>query len=122
MSTGLSQKSAFARWNHPSVDEYRRIIQSNNDGSQPLEPYQRVPQSVFESWMRDVCNNDPLIDLRYGYKVESVKETAQGIEAYVTENEGDEPQLYNAKYAVACDGASSRCRRSLGIGLDGGPT
>ncbi|RTE70052.1 hypothetical protein BHE90_015556 [Fusarium euwallaceae] len=66
MSTGLSQDAAFTQWNHPSVDEYREQIKAKNDGTQPLEPYQRVSQQIFETWMRDLCQDNPLVDLRPG--------------------------------------------------------
>lgn len=69
--------------------------------------------------MRDMCQESPLIDLRYGHKLESITETAEGVEARVTKD--DEVQLFRSKLAVACDGASSKCRKCLDISLDGGP-
>ncbi len=121
MSTGLSQNEAFTKWEHPSVDHYRESIRQRNDGTQPLEPYQRVSQEVFESWMRDMCEHSELIDLRYGHKLEFVKENEEGVEAQVTTNKVGERLLFRSRYAVACDGASSKSRQSLEIGLDGGP-
>ncbi|RSL58708.1 hypothetical protein CEP54_007608 [Fusarium duplospermum] len=121
MSTGLSQDAAFAQWNHPSVDEYRKEIRARNDGTQPLEPYQRVSQQIFETWMRDLCEESPLIKLQYEHKLESVAEAAEGISAQITTTENNACWVYQAKYAVACDGASSKSRRSLDISLEGGP-
>ncbi|CAG9988752.1 unnamed protein product [Clonostachys byssicola] len=121
MSTGLSQDSAFASWDHLSVDQYRENIKSINDGSQPAEPYLRVSQSIFETWMRDLCQRNPLIDLKYGYKLESIQELEQGARCTVAEV-GQGERDYISSYVIACDGASSRCRKSLNIDLDGGPT
>ncbi|KAM5346072.1 hypothetical protein ACJ41O_009077 [Fusarium nematophilum] len=121
MSTGLSQNSAFTQWNHPSVDEYKKKIRAKNDGTQPLEPYQRVSQEIFETWMRDLCEESPLIDLLYEHKLDSITETAEGVEAQITTTKNEESWVYQAKYAVACDGASSKSRRSLDISLEGGP-
>lgn len=120
MTTGLSQDAPFTRWNHPSVDEYQDAIRSNNDGTQPLEPYQRVSQQLFESWLRDLSKKNTLIDLRYEHKLESLQETADGVKVQVTPpNDGS--MEFQAKFAVACDGASSRSRSNLNISLDGGP-
>ncbi|KAH6980787.1 putative monooxygenase [Ilyonectria sp. MPI-CAGE-AT-0026] len=121
ISTGLSQDTHVTQWNHPSVDQYRQTIKSTNDGTQPIEPYQRISQQIFESWMRDMCQESPLIDLRYGHKLESVTETAEGVEARVSKDGDDKVQLFRSKLAVACDGASSKCRKCLDISLDGGP-
>lgn len=71
--------------------------------------------------MRDMCQESPLIDLRYGHKLESVTETAEGVEARVSKDGDDNVQLFRSKLAVACDGASSKCRKCLDISLDGGP-
>lgn len=120
MTTGLSQERPVTAWNHPSVEEFRTRIRAANDGTQPLEPYQRISQEVFEAWMKRVCDDHPLIDVRFGWKLESIKEVAGGITAQVIGTE-TKPHRFRAKYAVACDGASSRSRRCLEIPLDGGP-
>lgn len=123
MTTGLKQDRPVTSWDHPSVEEFRRRIRANNDGTQPLEPYQRISQEVFEAWMKTVCDDHPLVDVRFGWKLEAITELPDGVVAEVSrraESE-DKPHRFNAKYAVACDGASSRCRRSLKIPLDGGP-
>lgn len=119
MTTGLSQERPVTAWDHPSVEQFRKRIRATNDGTQPLEPYQRISQEVFEAWMKSVCDDHPLIDVRFGWKLESIKEAADGVTAEVTGTE-IKPHRFKAKYAVACDGASSRCRRCLEIPLDGG--
>ncbi|KAH7161082.1 FAD-binding domain-containing protein [Dactylonectria macrodidyma] len=121
ISTGLSQDTPVTQWNHPSVDQYRQTIEATNDGTQPVEPYQRISQQIFESLMRDMCQESSLIDLRYGHKLESVTETAEGVEAQITKDGEAAVQLFKSKLAVACDGASSRSRKCLGITMDGGP-
>jgi FAD-dependent monooxygenase len=45
----------------------------------PLEPYQRISQAVFEKWLKGLCDENPLIDLRFGCKVESVEEFPEGV-------------------------------------------
>ncbi|KAF5026972.1 hypothetical protein F66182_1002 [Fusarium sp. NRRL 66182] len=121
MSAGLSQDEAITQWDHVSVDEYREQIKTQNDGTQPAEPYQRVSQQIFERWMRDLCKDNPLIDLRYEHRLDSITETKTAVEAQITCTRDGSSWKQEAKYAVACDGASSRSRKSLEIGLEGGP-
>lgn len=123
MTTGLSQERPVTIWDHPSVEEFHRRIRTTNDGTQPLEPYQRISQEIFEAWMKGLCDENPLIDVRFGWKLESIKEMDDGVTAEVSRaaENGIKQHRFKAKYAVACDGASSRCRRDLEIPLDGGP-
>lgn len=99
------------------------MINSQNDGSQPLEPYQRLSQEIFEAWMKKVCEANPLVDVRFGWKLDAINEMPDEVEAIVSQGTGSDtkPRRLKSKYVVACDGASSRCRRSLNIPLDGGP-
>ncbi|OQU99370.1 FAD binding domain-containing protein [Cladophialophora immunda] len=85
ISSGLSQDSAITQWNHPSVDEYRQMIAGRNDGTMPLEPWQRISQEIFEAWLKQLSETNDLIDLRFGWKLETVHETEQGVEATVTD-------------------------------------
>lgn len=112
MTTGLTKDRPVTTWDHPSVEEFQRRIRAKNDGTQPLEPYQRISQEVFEAWMKTVCDDHPLIDVRFGWKLESIKEMPDGVAAEVSRTAEPEskPHHFNAKYAVACDGASSRFR------------
>lgn len=42
ISSGLSSKEAITRWDLPGVERFRQRIQECNDGTLPLEPYQRL--------------------------------------------------------------------------------
>jgi len=117
-STGLAGH-LITNWKMPSVDEARREIVRRNDGTLPREPYQRCSQAIFEAWLKEVCIGNPLIDVRSGWRCDSVEETDDGVVA--TFDVGGETHQLTASYVVGCDGASSVVRRSLGIGLDGGP-
>ncbi|KAL6241580.1 hypothetical protein RBB50_011603 [Rhinocladiella similis] len=121
VSSGLSRDSPITQWNHPSVDKYFEMIQAKNDGTMPLEPWQRISQEIFEAWLKELSEHDPLIDIRFGWKLESILETERGVEATVTDLNKGKTVQFKAQYAVGCDGASSRVRRSLDISLDGGP-
>lgn len=72
--------------------------------------------------MRDLCQDNSLVDLRYGQKLDSINETESGMEAKITTTDDVESCTYQANYAVSCDRASSKSRKSLDIGLEGSPT
>jgi FAD-dependent monooxygenase len=121
VSSGLSSKEAITRWDLPGVDKFRRFIRENNNGTLPLEPYQRLSQAVFEKWLKAICDQDPLIDLHYGWRVESVHNEEGHVETTITNADAGKTLVYISDYLAGCDGASSRVRKSLGIPLDGGP-
>jgi 2-polyprenyl-6-methoxyphenol hydroxylase-like FAD-dependent oxidoreductase len=121
VSSGLSGKEAITRWDLPGVEKFRRRIRENNNGTLPLEPYQRLSQAVFEQWLKAICDQDPLIDLHYGWRVESVHEEEDHVETAITNADTAKTLVYVSDYIVGCDGASSRVRKSLGFPLDGGP-
>ncbi|RFU33162.1 hypothetical protein B7463_g3162, partial [Scytalidium lignicola] len=119
MCSGLGGHT-ISQWDLPGVDQWRKIISEQNDGTQPLESWQRLSQIVFEKWLKEICDKNPLVDLRFGWKVESAEETDEGVLATATAKSGKK-HVFKARYGVACDGASSRVRCSLGIPLIGGP-
>lgn len=121
ISSGLSQEKALTMWELPSVDKFRQRIHDVNDGSQPREPWQRLSQAVFEKWLREICEKDPMIDLRYGFRVDDVEEVADCVKTVVTDDHTGKSCTYTSSYVAGCDGGSSKVRRSLGLPLDGGP-
>ncbi|KAK5676977.1 hypothetical protein LTS10_010741 [Elasticomyces elasticus] len=120
ISTGLSQDKLLGQWELPSVQKFRDRIKAHNDGTQPQEPWQRISQAIFERCLKSICDEDSLIDLRFGWKVDSVVENPDNVRLVVTSPDGAE-RVFIARYLVGCDGGSSMVRRSLGIPMDGGP-
>lgn len=121
MSTGLGSNGPVAEWQHGTVDEYRSRIAANNDGSMPLEPWQRLSQAVFERWLKGLCDQNPFIDVRFSRKVESVEKLSDGVLLTVTDMHAKKQSRMCSRYLVGCDGGSSRVRRDIGVPLDGGP-
>ncbi|OQU94362.1 FAD binding domain-containing protein [Cladophialophora immunda] len=113
VSTGLGADKPVTKWDHPSVDEYRVRIAAKNDGTMPLEPYQRLSQVIFEKWLRELCDEIPYIDLRYSQKFESLEECDGGVKLLTTDLTTGQQKTILARYVVGCDGGSSRVRRSL---------
>lgn len=121
ISTGLAAERPLTRWDLPGVDHFRDQIRQANDGTKPREPWQRVSQAIFERWLKKICDDDPLIDLNYGFKVDLVQEGDGVAKTTVTDVGTGHKTIYSSDYVVGCDGASSRVRASLSIPLDGGP-
>lgn len=121
VSSGLGAKEPVTQWDHPGVDKFYSRIQERNDGTQPLEPWQRLSQVVFEKWLKKLCDDDPLIDIRFGWKVDWVEEGKDMVRTTVVNAETDETILVTSDYVAGCDGASSKTRKAVGLPLDGGP-
>ncbi|KAJ9493700.1 hypothetical protein H2202_010822 [Exophiala xenobiotica] len=121
ISTGLSRPESITNWFHPSVNEYRIRIADKNDGTMPLEPWQRISQAIFEQWLKGRCDESPLIDARFNHRVEDLQEVENGARVTVTDQKTGLKKIILSHYAVGCDGGSSMVRRSLGIPLHGGP-
>ncbi|KAM3418751.1 hypothetical protein BST61_g4725 [Cercospora zeina] len=95
-------------------------ISAHNDGTQPQEPWQRISQAIFERWLKAICDQDDLIDLRFGWRVSSVQELPDHVRTTVFNPQGEEVSFVS-RYLAGCDGGSSRVRRSLEIPIEGGP-
>jgi FAD-dependent monooxygenase len=120
-SSGLNEEQPITKWDQPSVDDFRAQIAAKNDGSMPLEPWQRISQEIFERMLRERCEKDPLIDFRPRWRVTGAGESEDG--AYLTAINPDtevETSIHGA-FVAGCDGAHSAVRKALGIALDGGP-
>jgi len=121
MTSGLHTDKPITSWEFPSVDDLRAEYREKNDGSSPVEPWQRISQAVFEQFLKARCDKDPLISCRFGWKVEQSTESSEGVLVEATNLHANVKRKFFTKYLVACDGASSRVRRDLAIPLDGGP-
>jgi FAD-dependent monooxygenase len=121
-SNGMDSPDVLTKWDLPSVDEMMERIKQKNDGSMPLEPNQRMSQVVFERWLKEVCEKDERVDLRYGHRVDGVEEIEGGkVTTKVTEVDSGVETVYVSEYVAGCDGGGSRVRRSLDLPVDGGP-
>ena len=109
-------------WRYPSVTELREHGAERNDGSQPVEPYQRLQGSLLEEIVRRRAREHPLIDLREGWALVDLDEDADGVDAVLLDAAGTR-HLRRARYLVGCDGANSTVRRLAEIPVSQtGPT
>lgn len=117
-STGLAGQPITV-WELPSVAEERRRIAECNDGTQPVEPGQRISQITLEPVLRNHCRRNPLIDLRRGWRFESLSQDGDGVTSRLVDVMDDRTIELRSQYVIGCDGASSRVRAAAGIGEDG---
>jgi 2-polyprenyl-6-methoxyphenol hydroxylase-like FAD-dependent oxidoreductase len=111
-------------WHQPSVDQIRREYAAINDGTAPVEPYQRVEGSQLERLARDALRRHPLIDLREGCTLTDLCQGPDEVTATVVDLASRTRLSIRTRYLVACDGGRSTVRRRLEIALDdaGEPT
>lgn len=106
------------RWRQPSVDEQRATIAATADGSVPSQPWQRCSQAIFEAMMMERAHRDPLVDVRQGWRLRTCGQVGDLVVAELADGSGNTVTVH-ADYLVGCDGASSRVRTELGIGMQG---
>ncbi|SCO84288.1 related to phenol 2-monooxygenase [Fusarium oxysporum] len=110
VSSGLGSDAPMTQWELPGANALRQRIKEQNDGSQPLEPWQRLSQVIFERRLRAMCEDDPLIQLHYGHKIESVELQPAGVKTRIIDSETGISTVWESDYVAGCDGASSRSR------------
>ncbi|MBV9312307.1 MAG: FAD-dependent monooxygenase [Pseudonocardia sp.] len=104
----------LSEWSYPSVTESEYRIQAVNDGSAPLEPYQRLPGSQLEQILRRRAADHPRVELREGTTFVQLEQHSSSVQAELSGPDGV-PYHVLARYAVACDGASSAVRTAIGV-------
>jgi 2-polyprenyl-6-methoxyphenol hydroxylase-like FAD-dependent oxidoreductase len=105
-------------WRHPSVRRMRERFAHVNDGTAPVEVYQRLPGSVLEELLRTAAAQHPLIDLREGHTFTDLYLRPDGVLATVVDARSEVRYAIEAEFLVGCDGARSSVRRCLDIPLD----
>jgi 2-polyprenyl-6-methoxyphenol hydroxylase-like FAD-dependent oxidoreductase len=84
-----------------------------------LEMLRKCPQFQFDPILARAVAATGMVELLYGHSFERFEQDDEGVTVQVTSLETGETKTLNGQYLVACDGAGSRIRRSLGIGFPG---
>jgi 2-polyprenyl-6-methoxyphenol hydroxylase-like FAD-dependent oxidoreductase len=103
---------------YPSVDEARAEGLKRNDGVLPLEPYQLISQYTLEPLLKQIAEENPLIDVRFGHELKSFEQDADGVTTYVRTTDGSEV-AFRSSFLVGTDGGTSTVRKQLGFQMDG---
>jgi 2-polyprenyl-6-methoxyphenol hydroxylase-like FAD-dependent oxidoreductase len=83
------------------------------------EHFQRCSQMWFDPLLRDFAAEFPSVELRYECELDSFADHGDSVVAEVTSLQTSRRQAIRARYLVACDGARSGIRETLGIGVEG---
>ena len=80
---------------------------------------QVCPQFWFDPILLERARSYPHVRLLHRHRFESFESSSDGVVAKVTDLESGKLLMIHARHMAGCDGASSRIRESLGIGLIG---
>ena len=109
----------LARFRYPNVTEAREIIRYVNDGSQPLEPDMRVSQVVLEPLLKSFLDDDPNVEVRFGWTFIAFEQDDDGVTVTLRNSETSVEERVRCRYLAGCDGGNSKVRAQLGIELEG---
>lgn len=84
-----------------------------------LEMLRKCPQFQFDPILAKAVAETGKTELLYGHRFEQLEQDSAGVTAHVSAVEGGAVRSLRGQYLIACDGAGSRIRRSLGIGFPG---
>ncbi len=93
-------------------------------GKEPIPPEsperrQRCPQLWFDPVLAKAARECSDVTLRYHCKLASLEQSANGVRGIACDMQTGERIEIAAQYVIACDGAGSGIRRSLGIEFEG---
>ena len=88
-----------------------------HDPDDRFGPMINIQQQFLEEYLVDACRAQPLIEMRWGNKVASVRNLANGVRLEIDTPAGTYP--LEADWLVAADGGRSGIRSQLGLALEG---
>jgi 2-polyprenyl-6-methoxyphenol hydroxylase-like FAD-dependent oxidoreductase len=86
-------------------------------GAAAFPPFVNLPQAQLEVLLLERVRREPLIELRWSHRVESIEQEAGGVCLRAVTPDG--PAEVHASYAIGCDGARSAVRQLLGVEFPG---
>jgi 2-polyprenyl-6-methoxyphenol hydroxylase-like FAD-dependent oxidoreductase len=101
-----------------AADEARRR-REQNDGTLTLEPPMRVSQIVIEPVLKKAAEENPLVDVRFGWRFERFEQDAHGVTSTLRNTATGEIEQVRSRYLAGCDGGGSTVREIAGIRNEG---
>ncbi|MES2786089.1 MAG: FAD-dependent monooxygenase [Pseudomonadota bacterium] len=92
-------------------------MEAPHDANDRFPPMTNIQQQFLEEYLLDACRADPLIELRWGNKVESVTQNDARVSLEVDTREG--PYTLETEWLVAADGGRSGIRSAMGLQMEG---
>lgn len=84
-------------------------------------PLRNLSQHRFEPLLADELRRRPGVELRYRHQWEASTADDGGVTSIITDLDTGERTEVRSAYVIACDGAGSGVRKSLGIEMEGPP-
>ncbi len=109
----------LARLRLPTAAAAPQAIKNMSGSWSAAELPHRVSQKYVEVCLHRHAQQQASVEIRYGWKLASFKDTGCGITALVQSVKGEEQLLVQAAYLVGADGARSMVRHQLGIAWGG---
>lgn len=102
-----------------SIYRGQRVFRMENphDPDDRFFPLINLQQQYLEQYLVEACDEQPLVELRWGNKLLSFTQDGQGATLEVDTEEG--PYTLRADWLVAADGARSAVRAQMGLQLEG---
>ena len=96
-------------------------LKDEKEKPQTPERKQRAPQLYFDPILAATARERQGVRLRHHCELVSYQQDQDGVRAMARDPRSGETIEIEAQYLVACDGAGSGVRRSLGIEMEGNP-
>ena len=109
----------LARIRMPTENEKARDIAASATTEQILEPIFRGNQMFVERYLFEHARTRPNITMRYGWRVDSFTQDADGVTIKAERDNGSEAETWRAQYLAGCDGGRSTVRRALNFRYEG---
>ena len=82
-------------------------------------PYLNISQTEIEKVIRTAVVDHPLIKLLYSHEWQSLKQKQDGVDNVIWNKTSQKSINIHSDFVIAADGASSPCRKFLGINMTG---
>jgi 2-polyprenyl-6-methoxyphenol hydroxylase-like FAD-dependent oxidoreductase len=109
----------LARLPMPSAADAIRMVAAAPKTDQVPEPIHRANQMYVDRFLYDHAKTRPNIDVRFGWRVESVQQDTDGVTLTAVNRVDGRNMCWRAQYLVGCDGGRSTVRHALGIKYSG---
>jgi 2-polyprenyl-6-methoxyphenol hydroxylase-like FAD-dependent oxidoreductase len=84
-------------------------------------PLLNIAQPDFEAVLRECIARQPLVELRVGEEWRASAEDEHGVVSTIRHRRTEQEHARRSRYVIACDGAASPVRQSVGIAMEGAP-
>ncbi|MES2633015.1 MAG: FAD-dependent monooxygenase [Pseudomonadota bacterium] len=92
-------------------------MEAPHDANDRFPPMTNIQQQFLEDYLLDACRAEPLIELRWGNKVESFAQNDDRVQVEVDTPEG--PYTLETEWLVAADGGRSGIRSAMDLKMEG---